>query len=209
DQCETVLMNLIRGCHLDGLRGMLPSRPLADGIRLVRPLLGIPRAGLAVYARAERLPVRTDATNAGLRYQRNRIRHRLIPLLRRLNPQAVPHVHATAARLAEEGLLLDAMTRVAARACAMRDDPAGLDAARLARLPAALARRVLRQTYIAARGHAAALGDDHLRHMEAIVRGRGREYALPDRIRLVREGDRVRFAANTADSRRRRRRTAA
>ncbi|MEJ1938863.1 tRNA lysidine(34) synthetase TilS, partial [Nostoc sp. NIES-2111] len=45
DQAETILMRLVRGSGLDGLAGMAAERPL-DGVRLVRPLLGIPKSRL-------------------------------------------------------------------------------------------------------------------------------------------------------------------
>jgi tRNA(Ile)-lysidine synthase len=58
-------------------------RPLDDGLALVRPMLGLSRADVLNYLAAMGQPFRDDATNADLRFTRNRIRHELLPLLKR------------------------------------------------------------------------------------------------------------------------------
>ncbi len=121
DQAETVLMHLIRGSGLSGLRGMLPATPLdayhlledapvlcdpplsddpADAALwpvLVRPLLTIPRTDIDTYAATHELTPRQDATNADRTFFRNRLRHEVIPLLETLNP----NVRALLARTAD------------------------------------------------------------------------------------------------------------
>ncbi len=91
DQAETVLMHVIRGAGLAGLRGMLPKTPLtglAAGLTIVRPLLDIPRTTIDMYLRERGIQPRTDRTNADRSYTRNRIRHDVMPLLEAINPQA-------------------------------------------------------------------------------------------------------------------------
>ncbi len=92
DQAETVLLHLTRGSGLAGLAGM---RPLRDGI--VRPLLAIGRADTAAICAAAGVTAREDATNASLRFARNRIRLRVLPELERINPR----VREALARFAE------------------------------------------------------------------------------------------------------------
>ena len=77
DQAETILLNLIRGCH--GLVGMPAQRELAPGIQLVRPLLQIPRATLRGWAEEHGIRWHEDATNADQAYARNRVRHAVLP----------------------------------------------------------------------------------------------------------------------------------
>lgn len=93
DNAETVLMNLIRGCGLNGLSG-IPER---RGI-LVRPMLSVTRREIDDYLSAHSIPHVEDETNSDQHYTRNRIRHRLIPLLEELNPQAVRHITDAARR---------------------------------------------------------------------------------------------------------------
>jgi tRNA(Ile)-lysidine synthetase-like protein len=82
DQAETVLLHLTRGAGLAGLAGMRPER---DGI--VRPLLTLARADTVAVCAAEGVTPREDPTNRALRFARNRIRHRVLPELAKLNPE--------------------------------------------------------------------------------------------------------------------------
>jgi tRNA(Ile)-lysidine synthase len=88
DQVETFFLRLLRGAGGEGLAGMKPAAPSpADvEVRLVRPLLEFSRAMLAAYARRHRLRFREDASNACRDIPRNRVRHELIPRLRRFQP---------------------------------------------------------------------------------------------------------------------------
>ena len=82
DQVETILHRLIRGTGLAGLAGMQTSRPLSPTVTLVRPLLEVSRAQIVEYLSAIEQDYRVDATNADVRFTRNRLRHRLLPLIR-------------------------------------------------------------------------------------------------------------------------------
>jgi tRNA(Ile)-lysidine synthase len=85
DQIELFFLRLLRGSGGEGLAGMKwrnPS-PSDPAIELVRPLLDQPKAELIEYAAEHGIPYREDASNAALDFQRNRIRHELLPLLRR------------------------------------------------------------------------------------------------------------------------------
>ncbi len=86
DQAETVLMRLLRG---SGNSGLSAIRPVRDGW-VVRPLLDATAEEISAYAKDHGLSFRTDRTNTELDILRNRIRHRLIPQLRReYNPRLV------------------------------------------------------------------------------------------------------------------------
>ncbi|MGQ9554399.1 MAG: tRNA lysidine(34) synthetase TilS [Anaerolineae bacterium] len=98
DQVETVLMHLLRGSGLAGLRGMVPSLPLADlhilgkgdvppNLRLIRPLLAVPRSAILQYCQQHGLSPRFDLSNLDKTYFRNRLRHELIPYLEGFNPR--------------------------------------------------------------------------------------------------------------------------
>ena len=112
DQAETVLMALVRGAGLDGLGGMAPHRALADGVALVRPLLGETRASVEAHARANGWAWRDDPSNtSGVR---GRIRHGVLPLLdAEGGPDTARRIaHAAAAvRAARPAALLDAFAR--------------------------------------------------------------------------------------------------
>ncbi len=82
DELETVLYHWTKGTGLAGLHGI---RPL-NGY-LARPLICLTRAEIAQYADEQALVWREDSSNASDKYARNLIRHRVVPVLRQLNPQ--------------------------------------------------------------------------------------------------------------------------
>jgi tRNA(Ile)-lysidine synthase len=86
DQVETFLMNLLRGSGGRGLLGIPSERPLDENTLVIRPLLAATRDEIEAYCHENQLLWRTDATNDSLSYQRNIIRHQLLPQLRAFNP---------------------------------------------------------------------------------------------------------------------------
>jgi tRNA(Ile)-lysidine synthase len=76
DNIETMLLNFFRGTGITGMRGMLPGTPT-----VARPLLFARREELESYARTYGLTWREDQSNAEDKYDRNFLRHRVIPLL--------------------------------------------------------------------------------------------------------------------------------
>ncbi len=86
DQAETLLLKLLRGAGTDGLGAMRAWRPLAAGW-LWRPLLDLPRSALADYAARHQLTWIDDPSNTDQKFDRNYLRHRVLPLLRERWPQ--------------------------------------------------------------------------------------------------------------------------
>lgn len=106
DQAETVLMHLIRGSGLKGLRGIVPRQGM-----LIRPMLGVTRGQVEDYLRRHQVPHVEDESNADPAYTRNRVRHEVLPLLCELNPQAVHHIAQAASKLEEDARLLDTLAQ--------------------------------------------------------------------------------------------------
>lgn len=77
DQAETILMRLERGAGVGGLAGIRPERPLPNGIRLIRPLLGWRRSDLAEVVRSAGLVAIDDPSNRDPRFDRAAVRARL------------------------------------------------------------------------------------------------------------------------------------
>ena len=91
---ELFFLRLLRGAGTKGLAGMKwrgPS-PSAAGVTLIRPLLDQSKAALLEFAREGSIRFREDASNASRDIQRNRIRHELLPLLRRDFQPALPDI---------------------------------------------------------------------------------------------------------------------
>lgn len=106
DQAETVLLQLMRGSGVQGLAAMPKKRSLSSGVRVIRPFLDISRATLLSYAKTHQLSWVEDESNVDSRYQRNFLRHEILP---RLTPR-YPFIAKTLARaayyFAETGTLL-------------------------------------------------------------------------------------------------------
>ena len=85
DQVELFFLRLLRGAGTQGLGGMEWTAPssFGKGIALLRPLLGETKAALVAFARARKIAFREDASNRSLAIPRNRVRKKLLPLLRR------------------------------------------------------------------------------------------------------------------------------
>jgi tRNA(Ile)-lysidine synthase len=104
DLAETVLLNLARGAGRRGLRGM----PARRG-RIVRPLLHARRASLRAALDAAGIAYRDDPTNRDPDQSRAAIRAEVLPVLERLNPEAVGAIGRFARLAGEEDAFLDAL----------------------------------------------------------------------------------------------------
>jgi tRNA(Ile)-lysidine synthetase, N-terminal domain/tRNA(Ile)-lysidine synthetase, C-terminal domain len=81
DHVETLMLNLVRGTGLAGLRGIQPRRG-----RIIRPLLFLNADEIEKYVQQHKLEYRDDASNFSTKYARNKIRMEVIPKLKELNP---------------------------------------------------------------------------------------------------------------------------
>ena len=93
DLAETVLMRVIRGTGLMGMRGILPRRQI-NGFRFIRPLLDIPRLEIERFLKKEKLAFRIDSSNTDLKFFRNQIRRELIPDLEKSYNRRIKEVLA-------------------------------------------------------------------------------------------------------------------
>ena len=82
DVVETVLLNFTKGTGIRGLHGILPKRE-----HIIRPMLTVNKQSIVVFAEGHSMDWREDQSNESDYYQRNLIRHRVIPLLKRINPR--------------------------------------------------------------------------------------------------------------------------
>ena len=154
DQAETVLAKFLRGAWTEGFSGIHPVLEFPEG-RVMRPFLSTSRAEIEAYLHAIGESWREDSSNRHLTFTRNRIRHELLPLLEAWNPRLRAHLTQVAdlarheeewwrsevARLAPQLLLTGRPVRGGGRAAS---NGVALDVGRLAELPVALQRRLLR-----------------------------------------------------------------
>jgi tRNA(Ile)-lysidine synthase len=166
DQVETVLMHLLRGAGLSGLKGMAyrseapgwdADSDLAENghVPLVRPLLGIWRTEIIEYCQEHQLAPVHDPSNADVAFFRNRLRHELIPYLGQYNPRVKEALWRMAQVLAADQAVLEEVTRQAWLRC-VSGQGAGyvmLSLGELRGLSLGLQRGVLRQAITCLRPH--------------------------------------------------------
>jgi tRNA(Ile)-lysidine synthase len=85
DLVETVLMRIIRGAGLRGLRGFLPKSRYR-GLTVIRPLVELRKAEILEWLKKQKISYCLDKSNLDEKFLRNKIRHKLIPLLEEMNP---------------------------------------------------------------------------------------------------------------------------
>jgi tRNA(Ile)-lysidine synthase len=142
DQAETLLLRLLRGAGLRGLAAMSALRSLAGSrAKVLRPLLGVSRAEIEVFARGRGLDWVEDESNADTVRQRNFLRREVIPALEGQFPAVRAAIARAAAHLGEARELLDSMARSDLDAC---EGEAAVDVPALLRLGDARAKNVLR-----------------------------------------------------------------
>ncbi len=176
DQAESVLMHFIRGSGLAGLRGMLPLTRISDyhgltatagkfkisndrllsipnleseiwNLRLIRPLLAIPRAEIETYCQQHGLTPRFDRSNLDTTYFRNWLRHELLPLMETHNPEVRTVLCRTAFVLAADYELLHQLVEESWPRIVRAESGQSItfDLAAWRELPLALRRATLRQ----------------------------------------------------------------
>jgi tRNA(Ile)-lysidine synthase len=141
DQAETVLMRMARGSGIAGLAGMRPIKVL-DGLRLLRPLLDIPKSGLVAFCHVQGLPFAQDASNVDDRFARARVRKLAGALAREgLSAARFTELARRAAR-ADDALVSMAQT-VTNKVCTRSATGARVDLAALLNEPEDIGLRVL------------------------------------------------------------------
>ncbi|MBP0048114.1 tRNA lysidine(34) synthetase TilS [Marinobacterium sp. AK62] len=106
DQAETLLLRLMRGAGVAGLTGMPMRRPLGKGY-LLRPLLQAPRAMLEAASEQLGLEPIEDPSNAGDAYDRNWLRHHILPRLKQRWPQVLKRCQDTTVVMQDSRFLLE------------------------------------------------------------------------------------------------------
>ncbi|MBU3618726.1 tRNA lysidine(34) synthetase TilS [Polynucleobacter sp. JS-Fieb-80-E5] len=123
DQAETVLLQLLRGSGVAGLSGMPTSRGVSSNqsLTLWRPLLNQSRQELEAYAKEHKLQWIEDPSNQDTKYRRNAVRKRIIPVLEKIQPEALANMARSAELLSEAQTLLNRLATQDGRSILNKD----------------------------------------------------------------------------------------
>lgn len=146
DQAETVLLGLARGSGAASLQGMAVERADGDGVRWLRPLLGVRRATTRAFCVAAGLDAWDDPHNRNDRYSRVRVRDRVLPVLEaELGPGIAEALARTAEQLREDAEAFDEMIHETIEDIVEHAEAGiSVSVAALAANPAALRNRIIR-----------------------------------------------------------------
>ena len=200
DQVETILLQLLRGTGLRGLVGMPPRRGI-----WVRPLLEVGREELREYLRRRQIDWREDSSNQDLRYLRNRLRHRLLPLIEaEIRPGAAKSLLRMADALRSQALRFDREVQDAWIALSPERDGEAirLDRPKLANYDPDLVEGILQRAFRAVSKGPAQLGQAHLRALEQALRNSvPRQFDLPSGVRAFVNAREVRLVVTAGQKR--------
>ena len=195
DVIEGVVLHLMRGCGLAGLRGM----PAKRGI-FIRPMLAAWRAEVVEFLSRRGILALEDPANSNTAYARVRVRREIMPALERDRPGLMRRFYAVAQRAAalQESIATEAAAALEAGA---------LRRAAVAALPEPVAAELMRMLYARAGGPQPALSRVHLKSMLRLAQPGpgGRGVDLPGGLRLRIVGETMEIVATQAASERRNR----
>lgn len=206
DQAETVLLHLIRGSGLRGLCGMKPMMVI-DGLKYIRPMLNCTRDEIVAYAKRSGIKYRTDSSNSKMKYRRNAIRHKLLPILEGFNPKISEVISEMSARLTVDDNFMD-QEAASSAATAITHECASeliIDRAIYIKLHRAIRTRILRIAYEKIKGTAQDLNSDQLEKIDKIAMNdfpKG-TYRLKSPLIFERSGDEMKLYLQKAPCRHR------
>ena len=175
DNAETMLLNLLRGTGLRGLTGIPVER---QGI--VRPFLEIPREELADYAGEQEIPYVEDSTNLLDDAARNVLRHRVMPVLKELNPGVVENMTRTAMLLERDEETLAGAAKELLRRCYPAGRGLGISVVDCLRAERAVSSRCILELLGRVGGYQKDLSAVHVEAVLGLLHGPpGRELRLP------------------------------
>jgi tRNA(Ile)-lysidine synthase len=195
DHIETLLMHLVRGSGINGLRSLMPETNLkvsGGSLTVIRPLLCVNRKETVDYCRARGLKPRLDASNLSTEPLRNKVRHELIPELKRYNPQ-VSQALMRLSRTANDDLdFIDAEAqRIIKSILKVKKDSVVIEKKGFLALHPALQRRLLRLAIESLLGSLKDIEAGHIEDIiEALDKPAGKVIGLPSGLCFTIEYDR-------------------
>jgi len=187
DQVETILLHILRGAGTAGLRGIKPCSPLtgskgeATSLLTIRPLLELSREETMRYCQRHRLKPRRDSSNLSPAFLRNRLRLQLLPLLREYNP-AIDRALLRLAEIADADVsfIEEQAQAVWEKVAREEGEVIHLDKKKVASLPLALQRQVIRLAIARILGDTRDIEANHIEAVRSLVTApRGKSAPLP------------------------------
>lgn len=194
DNAEAVLLHLLRGSGIRGLSGIPPVR---RG-RIVRPLMELRRAEIIGFVRDQRIAYVEDASNAELRFDRNRIRHLVIPFIQKqFDVDLTAVLNRTADLCRQEDIWLQELLEpsVNQAMASLGPDCMQLLISSLEGEPLAVQRRIIREALRKWRSGIKGIGVEHIDSLIRLLQPgqKGKRVCLPGLIGVERSRTHLTF----------------
>lgn len=190
DMAETVIFNMIRG---SGLKGMAGIPPVRDNI--IRPLLCVDRTQIEEYLAAISQDYRTDSTNLSTDYDRNKIRHVIIPCMENINKKAVSHICDAAYEASKSHSYIHskAVSKLSdEKAVTANDNSVSLDIPTLYKMGPVLQEHAIFDAIFDVAGQKKDIGRKHIMSAVALIyQDTGKQIFLPYGIKVRRSYDKL------------------
>ena len=187
DNAEVIVMNLLRGSGPAGLSGMDAKQK-----QIIRPLIYASRREILSYLKTRQIPYRQDPSNDETIFQRNHIRHHLLPALAQCNPRIVETLNRLGEVLRDEDEWVNTVADSLHAQVLISRQPAEevLDIAKMTALHIGALRRILRKAILQVKGDLRRIEFFHIDTAIDLIRQnrRGRRLDLPDRVRIAKNG---------------------
>ncbi len=170
DLAETVLMRLVRGTGLSGLRGFLPKAKV-NNLTIIRPLIEVRKKEIIKWLESEKISYCIDKSNFEDKFFRNRVRLKLLPLLEELNPNIVNNIYNLASNVSRDYDFIYTFSH--SKFLTLKRKKAGnslcLDLKGLKELPPAIFNNVIRIAIERLKGNTRRLEAKHLNEVKDLV----------------------------------------
>ncbi len=181
DNAETVILNIIRGCGTEGLKGI--EAKSKDGI--IRPLIDISREEIEEYCEENGLNPRIDKTNKELIYQRNKVRNVIIPYIEKeFNKNFIGTINRLSKITAEESELIQNIAKEQYKKICINEcnDKIEIDLALFNLQHLVIKKRILRYTIYKVLGNVQGIGSIHIDEILSICdKNIGNKYVTPNK----------------------------
>ncbi len=161
DNAETVIMNIIRGSGLSGLKGIEPIRSNT----IVRPLIEVTRKEIEAYCVAEGLAPCHDETNDEAIYTRNKVRLELLPYIEKnINSNVIMNINRMAEILSAEEEFIERQVNIAYEECAIKesDEKVVCNLRKFNKLDNVIKKRIIKKCIVNSLGNATNIEKVHI-----------------------------------------------
>lgn len=190
DQAETILLNLFRGCGLEGLSGIEPQTKFAK-LKLIHPMLIFTKKEILAYCKLKNLNPSFDSSNQENIYSRNIIRNQILPLVEQeLNPNVKEVIAKNSKVIAAEAEFLKKLAQKKYKELLIKEKPAKIiiDFNLFLALDQVIQRRIYRYIYKKLNNNLDDLYLDHIFEIEKLIAdkktGRGVDIASGIRVEI-------------------------